>query len=74
MVQVSPNTNGTLVDGTLHYEVTAECPPGKVVIGTGFRTSYITVPAHWIRPIDGGTAVQVVGTPALDDKSRQVLA
>jgi hypothetical protein len=42
------------------YEATAHCPPGKVVIGAGFGSSYISVPVHWIRPILDGTAVQVV--------------
>ena len=42
------------------YQITAQCPEGKVVIGTGFATSYISVPVHWIRPINNFTAVQAV--------------
>ena len=42
------------------YQVKATCPQGKVVLGGGFSSSYISVPVHWIRPVDDGTAIQAV--------------
>jgi hypothetical protein len=50
----------TFTDRPNDYSATAQCPPGKVVVGSGFRSSYVSVPVHWIRPINDGTAVQVV--------------
>jgi hypothetical protein len=55
------STVSTFADRSSYdYSATAQCPPGKVVVGSGFRSSYISVPVHWIRPINDGTAVQVV--------------
>ena len=42
------------------YQIKATCPHGKLVLGGGFSSSYISVPVHWIRPVDNGTAIQAV--------------